>query len=268
MKIAKENMPVTQKRIVYSIPGMDRANVQRDLVYKSTDGGDLKLDVYVSPDAVESVRLPGVVFIHGGPVSPQMQAKDWGAYQSWGELVAASGFVGVTHNHRYYGYAHLEQAGEDVIAAIDYVRQHADMFHLDPDRLGLFVFSGGGPLITFALREKPSYVRCIAIYYARLDLRSGKLAAKTLSQEVLERFSPAVYASAQIPLLIARAGLEKSPQLNETIDGFAQAALQANVPLDLFNHAQGQHGFDILDDDGRSREIIAHTLDFFKANLR
>ncbi len=268
MKTAKENVPGTQKRIVYSIPEMDRANVQRDLVYKSAEGTELKLDVYAPADVSKSARLPGVVFIHGGPISPQMQPKDWGAFRSWGELVAASGLVGVTHHHRYYGYAYLERAGDDVMAAVDYVRQHATTFYLDPDRLGLFVFSGGGPFISFALREKPSYVRCIAIYYARLDLRSGKLAAKTLSQEALERFSPAVYASAQIPLLIARAGLEKSPQLNETIDGFAQAALQANVPLDLFNHAQGQHGFDILDDDDRSREIIAHTLDFFKANLR
>ncbi len=111
MKTAKENVPGTQKRIVYSIPEMDRANVQRDLVYKSAEGTELKLDVYAPADVSKSARLPGVVFIHGGPISPQMQPKDWGAFRSWGELVAASGLVGVTHHHRYYGYAYLERAG-------------------------------------------------------------------------------------------------------------------------------------------------------------
>jgi hypothetical protein len=34
------------------------------------------------------------------------------------------------------------------------------------------------------------------------------------------------------------------------------------------NHPTGRHGFDILDDDARSREIIARTLDFLKARLQ
>ena len=33
------------------------------------------------------------------------------------------------------------------------------------------------------------------------------------------------------------------------------------------NHPAGRHGFDILDDDARSREIVARTFDFLKAHL-
>jgi dienelactone hydrolase len=92
---------------------------------------------------------------------------------------------------------------------------------------------------------------------------------KIAGQEAAERFSPAAYldSKTKIPILIARAGLEKSPQLNQALDRFAQAALEANVPLDLLNHPRGQHGFDVLDDDERSRYIIARTLEFIQANV-
>ena len=32
-------------------------------------------------------------------------------------------------------------------------------------------------------------------------------------------------------------------------------------------HPQGRHGFDILDDDARSRAIIRRTLEFLRAAL-
>jgi hypothetical protein len=55
--------------------------------------------------------------------------------------------------------------------------------------------------------------------------------------------------------------------MNETIDAFVQAALVANVPLDLKNHPQGQHAFDILDNDRRSHAIIEHTIAFVQQHL-
>jgi hypothetical protein len=33
------------------------------------------------------------------------------------------------------------------------------------------------------------------------------------------------------------------------------------------NHPRGEHGFDVLNDDARSREIIAHTILFLKECL-
>jgi acetyl esterase/lipase len=260
-----------QMRLVYEIPGMDQAHVQRDVVYRRAKGIDLKLDVYAPAKLDKKARLAGVVFIHGGPISQKMQVqpKDWGCYISWGQLAAASGLVGVTFNHRFYGYEHLEQAGSDVAAAIEYVREHARAFNLDPTRLCLAAFSGGGPFLSLAFRDRPRFVRCVAIYYAMLDLRSSQQAVKIVGQEAAERFSPAAYLGSrtQIPILIARAGLEKSPQLNQALDRFAHAALEANVPLDLLNHPRGQHGFDVLDDDERSRYIIARTLEFIQANV-
>jgi len=67
-------------------------------------------------------------------------------------------------------------------------------------------------------------------------------------------------------LRAARAGLDL-PFLNEEIDGFVHEALAQNASLDLLNHPEGRHGFDVLDDDARSREMVAHALAFVSARL-
>lgn len=47
-----------------------------------------------------------------------------------------------------------------------------------------------------------------------------------------------------------------------------QEALAGNAPLELMNHSAGRHGFDILDDDERSREIIARAVAFAQVHVR
>jgi hypothetical protein len=53
-----------------------------------------------------------------------------------------------------------------------------------------------------------------------------------------------------------------------TIDRFVNEALSANLSIELMNHPLGQHGFDILDPDARSREILARTIEFVRSSLR
>jgi len=67
------------------------------------------------------------------------------------------------------------------------------------------------------------------------------------------------------PILIARAGLD-NPVLNGGVDRFVQEALSKNASLDLCNHPTGHHGFDILDDNDRSREIIKRTIEFIRTH--
>jgi acetyl esterase/lipase len=261
---------VYEKRVVYQVPGMEGVQAHRDLVYKSVEGTDLKLDVYVPPGLPAGTQLPGVLFIHGGPlpVDARPRPKDWGVFVSYGELMAASGLVGVTFNHRYHALTDLERCNQDVLAAIQYVRERSASFHLDPDRLCLWVFSGGGSFLHLALRHKPDFVRCAVAYYAALDLSDKD--KKALGDEVFNKFALASCLApedyAQVPLFIARAALDR-PALNERIERFVRRAIAANATLDFVNHPQGQHGFDLLDDDARSRHVIASTIAFIQANV-
>ncbi|HEU0028855.1 MAG TPA: alpha/beta hydrolase [Ktedonobacterales bacterium] len=263
--------------LLYHAPGMDDVT-PRSVAYRRTPEGDLPMDIYPPLDLPPGERRPAVMFIHGGPIPPELPpATEWGVYRGYGALAAASGWVGVTFKHRFHSYRQdsdydqLEQAESDIAAATAYVREHADELSVDADQICLWAFSGGGSFLARPLRERPTYVRCLIAYYAVMDLRpmpsgeerTGDGAAMTR----LARFSPAATVEeggATTPVLVARAGRDH-PLLNAGIDRFIQAALAANMPLDVLNHPSGHHGFDARDDDARTREIIRHTLDFARA---
>lgn len=268
------DLDMLRKRILYQIPGMDAVDVRRDLAYLEDGGAALHMDAYTPPGLADGTRLPAVLLVHGGPFRADLplQPKDWGLYASYGQLLAAAGLVGVTFNHRLYGFDQQRQAANDIAAAIDFVCIHAAELHIDTARLGLWTFSGSGTQLSSPLHERPSFIRCLVAYYPILDLGpfvQHGLAA--VDEDLVRRFSPALALqgdSATLPpLLLARAG-QDHPALNQGLDAFVQAALAANMPLDLLNHPRGQHGFDILDDDARSHEIIAHTLSFVHNHLQ
>jgi hypothetical protein len=113
--------------------------------------------------------LPGVLFIHGGPVLPELShIKDSGQYRSWGALVAASGLLGFTFNHRYHAAQQLEQSVADVRSAVDFIRKEAGSFGLDPERLCLRTFRGQLPAIIPAMANTSGSAGLYASYLLRL----------------------------------------------------------------------------------------------------
>lgn len=272
---------VAGRRVVYALPGMDRVVVRKDLVYRETNEGPLKLDVYRPSDAVSRAPgrpaagepLPAVIFVHGdGPPDLLRHAKDWGQYVSWGELAAVSGLAAVTFNHRSTErLTRITEVATDVDACLEYVREHAADLGIDPERLALWVCSAGGPLGMRAALTGAVRFRCAVAYYAVLDLTGARGSISTdVADAVLEEFSPLVHLRREglsvPPLLIARAGQDREP-LNATIDAFVAQALARNLPIEVWNHPDGRHGFDILDDLPRSRQIIRRTLDFLREHL-
>ena len=258
------------KRIVYSVPGMTRVKVVKDRVYKRVGGAELKMDVY-SP-AARGARRPAVIFIHGGRIPPNLRTtpKEWGAYVSFGQLVAASGFVGVTFNHRFYTWDSLPDSQSDLTDLIAHVRDNADSLGVDKDRLILWAVSAGGVFIGHPLRDAQPYIRCIVGYYPQLDLQtSRKSAPASVTDETLREYSAIHHLrnreKGAPPIFIARAGLDDAT-LNDGVDRFVQLALSKNLTIEVVNHATGHHGFDIEDDNDRSREILRRTIEFIKTH--
>lgn len=260
------------KRIVYSLPGMEQIKARKDVTYKRVQATELKMDVYSPKGTQSGARRPAVIFIHGGRIPPNLRTtpKDWAVYVSFGQLAAASGFVGVTFNHRFYAWESLGDSQSDVTDLIAYVRNNADSLGLDKDRITLWAVSAGGIFLSQPLNELPSYIRCLVAYYSVLDLQgTRKQTPQSVSDETLREFSPVHHLSKNKkgtpPIFVARAGLDDAT-LNAGIDRFIQAALANNVTIDVANHANGHHGFDIDDDNDRSRDIIKRTLEFIKSH--
>jgi len=275
---------LTKKRLVYAIPAMEQIPVQKNVTYKTADGAELQMDVYHPIDLQEGSLRPAVIFVHGdAPPEFLKDAKDWGVFVSYGQLAAASGFIAITFNHRSTeGFTKVYEVASDIDDLINYVRTHAEVLHIDKDSICIWAFSAGGPFgLRTAMREAPGFVRCIVSYYGFTDLKAHydafmepsdrpQQSSPILSNEDLEEFSATYHLKARpkeiAPIFIARAGLDYSA-LNQSVDQFVREALAHNISIDLMNHPEGQHSFDMLDDNARSREIIRATLEFIKAHL-
>jgi acetyl esterase/lipase len=238
---------IVEARVVYEVPGMDVVEVRRDIPYKTADGKALEMDVYQPAGLAQGERRPGVMFVHGGPLPPGVlteqvpQPKNWGTFVSYGELVAASGLVGVTFNHRYRSLEALHISVGDVAAAIGYFREHGADFHLDSDRLALWVFSGAGPDLSLPLRERPAYVRCLVSFYSLLDFPPfAEMGLGMASPGVVEQYSPRALleqgdGDVVPPIMLAQAGRDH-PATNRSIADFLQTALEHGVTVDFTNH--------------------------------
>lgn len=248
--------------VVYRVSGMDKVELRNEVAYKKAGEQRLFADFYIPRPRSKEAKFPAVVFIHGGiPDNTPVRPKEWGHFRSWGELAAASGLVGVTFNHRMGTApdARIGEAASDLADLLTLLREESEYFHIDRSKVCLASFSGGGPLLTAALRERPPYVRCLVSYYNMLEIPETDFSP--LSQLAREK--------ANIPpMFIARAGRDEIPGINESIDRFVAAALAGNAPITLMVHPTGTHGFDTRTNDARSREIIKATIDFLRWHLK
>jgi acetyl esterase/lipase len=254
------------------LPAPEGARVLRDIVYFSDERGPLHLDAY-RPAATTAMQ-PAVLLVNGDADEATIaRAKDWAVFRSYGEHLAARGIVGVpfTHHSAELGQRYPEVALQ-VTAAIKYVRQHAVELEVDADRLGVWAFSAAGPFaLAPLLRVRPAWLRAVAGFYTIWDLAPYRDLPEPPSESRVEQWSAtnALGSSADRlpPIFVARAGRD-GPRFKASADLFVARALRLDADLEVHDHPTGQHAFDILDDDLRSRGIIVAALTFFAERLR
>jgi acetyl esterase/lipase len=280
------------QRVIYAIPTMEQARVRKNITYKTIEDTHLKLDVYYPADARPHIPLPAVVLIHGdGPVKRLATIKDSGQYVSWGQLLAASGLIAITANHRSTEeLRNVVGVANDVDDLITYIRENSATLHIDSDMLCIWTCSAGTPFaLRTAINEVPPYIKAIVCYYGFTELKAlyeemygahnpdndpfhntPDSSRPLFTEEDFAEFSatdlllhrPAAIA----PLFIARAGLDFAT-LNSALDNFIAEAIDQNCAITVMNHPTGRHGFDIRDANARSEEIIVASLEFIRTHL-
>ncbi len=119
-------------------PAIDGLVAHESLVYACWGDRAMVLDLYL-PEEHEEL-LPLVVFIHGGG----WEHGSHRGYRPAAMAFAKRGFATATVEYRLAGEAMFPAAIHDVKAAIRWLREHANQYHLDPNRFGITGGSAGG----------------------------------------------------------------------------------------------------------------------------
>ncbi len=264
---------IMRNRVVYEIPGMDQAYVSRDHIYKKVGAQELMCDIYSPPDAGNQ-PLPAVIFVHGDGLAERLEgARGWGQYISWGELIAASGMRAVIAHHRSsMGHTRMQDPASDVDDLVAHVRSQSTVYGIDSQRLAIWMCSAGGPFgMRTAIRNTPPYIKAIVAYYALLDLlHLRETIPPLLDEKTIQEFSPTYTLDDAVgsiaPLFMVKVAHD-SPHFNQSIDRFVAKVEAKRADIQTVIHPEGQHGFDIFNDDETSRSIIQQTLTFLQAHL-
>ncbi len=203
-----------------------------------------------------------LLIVHGGPLPDDLgvSPRRWPVQLGYAALLRAAGLAAAVVDHRLRVVDGPEgptvdavTAAADVAAATATLRAHPE---LDGDRLGYWVFSGGGLLAADWLRDRPAWLRAILLSYPLLASPAPQLPVED-RLHLDPRFAPieavAESGAAAPPIVLTRVGRER-PLLAGFVADFIAAA--AAAPLEIIEVPDAQHAFDVLDDTDQSREAI------------
>jgi acetyl esterase/lipase len=224
--------------------------VLRDLVYAEPVGfRPLSLDLHLP--ARRDAAL--IVFLHGGGwrlgsrriFCPSMTAAD----APFGRI-AAAGFALASVDYRLSGEAVFPAQTDDALAAVRWLRAHADEFGFDADRLVLWGESAGATIAALVALQPDTAARGLIDWYGPTDLTEMARTLGSLDDpdcreagwlghpvaagpERARAASPAshVYGGAP-PTLIAH-GLDDAAVPHAQSELFAAALTRVRVPTEL-----------------------------------
>ncbi len=193
------------KLIDTDFPLPDEIKEYKDIVYKTIESNNLKLDIYHQKNT--SKTTPLIIFIHGGAW------KKGDKHDYWPYLIpyAKKGYITATIQYRLTDIAKYPAQLDDVESAILWLQENADKYHIDKNKIALVGGSAGGHLAMMAAYSKPSLnIKGIVNLYGPSDLTT-KYASETKSVEFLigqsfqqapelyKKASPINYISKNIP---------------------------------------------------------------------
>lgn len=259
---------ILKKEIVYPINKQIEMNVTKNIIYKSSDTYGV-MDLYEPKNNKKEDKRPVVLLIHG-EAKGITNMKDAGQYLSWGRLIATTGIKAITFNHRVLsdGYM-IKEVIEDITDLVQYVILHANELGIDEEKIVLWSFSGGVPFGMYVgMSNLFNGIKGLVSYYGIGDFKFiNEVLNMSMSKGAIDRYSIIKIVNSHSkdipPVLIVRAGLDDR-RLNQLMEEIIMQMFSNNLSVDIINHEQGHHAFDLFDNNDRSHEIIEKSLDYVK----
>jgi len=123
------------------IAAPDSVSTYADVVFQTGENYELKLNLFTPKTS--SKALPLVVMVHGGCWIDGGRVD----YNYYGVKLAELGYAAATVDYRVADQARYPAAVDDVRNAIQWLKDHAKTYNIDPDRIALLGGSAGGHLV-------------------------------------------------------------------------------------------------------------------------
>lgn len=221
-----------------------------------------RLDLYGKPAA----PAPVVLFVHGGGFRLGDKATDGWQNAAVGRWAAQQGWLGAVMNYRLAPDHGWPAGGEDVLAALDWLTEHAASFGGDPERIVLIGTSAGAVHVATALQLRPDLaVRgCVLLSglygYAPFEERDAIYYGS--AARFAERMAMHAVASTSLPLFVACAELD--PQRFQTEwAGLLMDRLGRHGTLPHCHYASGHNHYSLAMHIGTSDHRLGDEIAAF-----
>ena len=228
--------------------------VTQDIEFAVVDGVSLKLDAFI-PEG--DGPFPTCILVHGGGY---IKGDQRSYIDPLFEPLSQAGFAWFTINYRLAPDHRWPACAEDVETAIRWVKEHAEEFKVDTDRIALIGESAGGHLVSYVgTRTKgPTTVAAVVAFYAPHDLEYQVRQRQSLgdsmmalfgvtelnadSYEKLRNASASTYVEHQMPpYLLIHGDKDTGVPIEQSIQFQKRLKKHGNV-CDLIKIAGGNHG--------------------------
>ena len=257
---------VLDQPVRYTLDGTDRVRITRGIRYATTGSRFARFDVYAP--ASTGAALPAVVLAPGRN-DTEVRLKDTEGFASWARLIAASGMVAIVMDHSLGTQARsLARAGDDLVAALDYVRREAASLRVDAARVCVLAFATATPLLSRVVGPNATTARCVAGFYPQVDLTREDAVGWLLEDRDARRHYSLASAlgTSRTPALLVRAGRDQAP-VNASLDSL-RLRLAGRDGLSFLEHPDGEVGFERARADSTTRVVVRGTLCFLQRSLR
>ncbi len=129
------------KLIEKDFPMSEDITQYKDVIYKTTDSIDLKLDIYHSKET--KADAPLLVFVHGGA----WKKGDKHDYLVYLSSYAKKGYITATVQYRLTDAAKYPAQLHDVEDAVRWLKYNAGKYHIDKNKVAMIGGSAGGHLV-------------------------------------------------------------------------------------------------------------------------
>lgn len=242
------------------------------------DGRKEKADLYFHKEMPANVKVPAVIWIHGGGFNDGDKGK--GREINFCHEMVLHGYVAMSINYklrRMSGQVTWPQCVLDAKTAVRWLRANAAKFGIDPERIAVAGGSAGGNLAAMLGVTGPAdgleppgegstKVSCAIDFYGAVDLlnyHDMKMFAKTRAEapELYVKGSPITYVDAQdAPLLLIHGTQDETVTLSQS-ETLAAKCKTAGLEHQLVIVPEAPHTFKLVEEGIDLRPQVFAFLD-------